>query len=378
MRKSIITIMFTVLFIVILTTVVNAAGTKTVNEGDSISITISLGKNTTSAGLENITWSSNLKYNSNSLGKALTNGGKLGFFGDVERSSVTLNFTALKAGTATVKVNVAEVGPDAVNRLDTTTITIVETSTATPTPTPTPKPTTTQPTVQPSKKPTTQSTKKPTVQSTKKPTTSTPTPTIEPTLEPTSAPAELIDLNNEDVKKLEDTNTKVIIKALPIALEDELQLKVVKILEEGDEYKVIEQILNAIKGNKVCYGIQLLENNVEIQPNGYITVFIPIPDEFDKERLEMYNVDTENKTYTLLQGKVQGNYYSFTTDHLSKYVLLETPVSEPTEAPIVEQNQTNIISWEVIYFAIGVLIGVIVTGIIVKITNNKKNKEYRW
>lgn len=369
MRKSLITIILTVLFIGILTTVVNAAGTKTVNEGDAVSITISLGKSVTSAGLENITWSSNLQYNSNSLGKTLTNGGKLGFFGDIERSSVTLNFTALRAGTATVKVNVAEVGPDTVNKLDTTTITIVGISTPTPVPT-------VKPTVKPTQKPNTNPTTKPTVVTTSN--ASTPIPTQTPTIEPTSAPAELIDLNNENAKKLEDTNTKVMIKALPVALEDGLQLKVEKILEESDAYKEIEQILNAIKGNKVCYDVQLLKDNVAVQPNGYITVFIPIPDEFDKERLEMYYMNTENKTYNLLQGKVQGDYYSFATNHLSKYVLLETPVSEPTEVPTAAPDQTNTTNYEAIYIAIGVLIGLIIIGIIVKVTTGKKNREDRW
>lgn len=360
-----------ILIIEIFTGVVNASGTKSVKVGDTVSVTISLGKSVTSAGFSSVSWdSSKLQYISNSLGKSLSNGGKLGFFGDTERSSVTITFEAIEKGTATVKANISEIGSDSVNKTDTTTITITE------------------PVKEETKKPTTGTTsssnkKTNSSSSVNKNQNTQPEENEEnkeeetvPEVKP-KAPNELINIENENVKNLKDETTKVMIKALENAVEDDMKLQV-KIIKEGNSnLEKIENILKNIKGNKICYDIETLKENVKVQPNGYVTVCIPIPSDFAKDRLEMYYIDIEKENYELMDGKIQGDYYTFTTDHFSTYVLLEKP--EPVTFAKISRDTFNAIgktfsNLAVLYSIILILIIII---IIQTIVNMKRHEAKR-
>lgn len=182
------------------------------------------------------------------------------------------------------------------------------------------------------------------------------------------APNELIRLEDESAKKIEDENTKIIIKAADIALEDNTILQVEKIEIGNENYAKIEEILKDVEGNKICFNIQLLKDDVLVQPNGYVTVFVPIPEEYNKENLEMYNVDIENGTYKLIQGEVQGNYYTFTANHFSTYVLVEKP-----EPKTFSQTVTDVFNnLTVLYAIIAVLVLIVIIETIVIIKKRSK------
>lgn len=178
------------------------------------------------------------------------------------------------------------------------------------------------------------------------------------------APNELIKLDNKDVKTIENSETGMIIKALPVAIDDGTVLDV-KATQNDD---IVNKILNNIKGNKRIFDIRLLKNNVAVQPNGYVTVAIPIPEEFNKERIELYYIDEENEKYELIQGEVQDKYYTFTTDHFSTYVLLEREeaTQQTMELETVEQNA-------IFYKIIAILAVIIVILVIIIIRKNQNN-----
>lgn len=180
---------------------------------------------------------------------------------------------------------------------------------------------------------------------------------------------ELIRLENQDAKTLQNEATNVLVKGLPIAIEDETVLEVELIQNNNEKYELLENILKNIKGNKTYFDIKLLKNNIAIQPNGYVTVCIPIPEEYNKERIEVYYINEENGSYELEQGEIQGDYYTFTTNHFSTYVLVEKP--EPkTFGQIITEIFTNII---VLYTIIGILVVIVIVETVIIIRMKKSN-----
>lgn len=182
----------------------------------------------------------------------------------------------------------------------------------------------------------------------------------------------LIKIEDENAKKLVHEETKVMIKAEDIAIEEGTSLTV-KIVNDNDEvYKQISDIMKKVKGNKTYFDVQLIKDDKSIQPNGYVTVFLPIPEGYNKERIELYYINTQTGEYELQNGEIQGEYYSFTTNHFLNYVLIEKP--EPkTFGQIVTEIFTNLI---VLYSIIGILVVVVIgeTIVIIKL-NNKSAKR---
>ena len=111
------------------------------------------------------------------------------------------------------------------------------------------------------------------------------------------------------------------------------------------------------------------ENNI-VNPNGYVTVFLPIPETYNKERLEVYQIN-EDGTYELIQGEIQGNYYTFTTDKLATYSLVEKP--EPVTFEKMIMNSLNDVN--ILYIIIGVLSFIIIVAIAVIIRLSRKKAK---
>lgn len=184
------------------------------------------------------------------------------------------------------------------------------------------------------------------------------------------APNELIKLEDENYKKLVNEETKVMIKANSVAIQDGTSLDVKTVNENEEGYQNLAKIVRKIKGNKMYFSIQLLKDNKPVQPNGYVTVYIPIPENFNKDRIEVYYINEQTGGYELQTGEVQGEYYSFTTNHFSNYVLIEKP--EPkTFGQVVTEIFTNVI---VLYAIIGILIVIIAIQAIVIIRLTKRSK----
>ena len=80
------------------------------------------------------------------------------------------------------------------------------------------------------------------------------------------------------------------------------------------------------------YNICFVKNEKEVKPNGKVTVKIPIPSGYDKERCVVYRQEADG-WWVVLQAVVEGNYLVFETDHFSLYVIAETNTAEPPENP---------------------------------------------
>ena len=68
----------------------------------------------------------------------------------------------------------------------------------------------------------------------------------------------------------------------------------------------------------------MVQSEQAVTPNGYVTVFLPIPENYNKEHLVAYKMN-EDGTYKVIYGKIQENYYNFQTNSHDNYALVEIP-----------------------------------------------------
>lgn len=330
-----------------------SASSKNVNKGDTVTVTVSFGDRAKTARFVLNYDTSKLEYLSYSCGGSGNKGfnaGTFAYYGAVspDISSVSFTFKAKETGTANVsfsslKISTAtQTNAAATVGNSSTSITISEKQTTTTT-----KPNTT--------------TKKPTTN--KKPTTTKPEETKEPeVVEPT--PNELIKLDNENAKTLKNDETNIMIRYMPNALGDGITLEVKNIDNENERYQSIDEILKEITANKTYFEINLLKDNEKVQPNGYVTVCIPLLEEYNKEKVELYCINEENSTYELIEGEIQEDYYTFTTNNLSTYALIERieetetePIQEVSVMETVKGVFTNVI---LLYVIIGILLIIVI------------------
>lgn len=98
--------------------------------------------------------------------------------------------------------------------------------------------------------------------------------------------------------------------------------------------KVFE-IVNSEKGSfkKTVYNITTSVNGKVAQPNGTVSVKIPLPEGYSAEETNVYYV-SENGTLEKLECRVENGYIIFETDHFSYYAVVdETESNEPVNPP---------------------------------------------
>ena len=167
------------------------------------------------------------------------------------------------------------------------------------------------------------------------------------------------------------------LKYMPNALEDGIILKVENINSKHEKYQTINEILKEINGNKRYFDINLLKDNEKIQPNGYVTVYIRIPQEYNKEKLELYYINEENSSYELIQGEIQEDYYTFTTNHFSTYALVDKTeevavgVNEPTQEISAMDTVRDVFTNAILLYVIIVILVIVIIVQRVKISRQQ-------
>lgn len=420
MKKSISIAIIMLLIVGILGGCVNAASvninvkasTNSINIGDIVKVTVSFSSPVSTASFSLNYDNSKLQYESDTIGGTNTGSSVKVDYIDIINlkaiSSATFTFKAKAEGTATCKVSGVVASDAEANELSASikssaTITIVdntkkeEEKPSTPSTPTTPnepsKPTTPNESSKPST-PTTSTTPNTSSKPTTNNTTSKNTTTnknennqqeetieqeniiieeqIPEKVEKEQAPNQLIKLENEEgIITLKHESSNFIVKGIKIAIEEGTVLDIKEILEDNENYEKLNNISRKIKGKKLYFDIEMLKDEVKIQPNGYVTVFIPIPEDYAKERIQVYYLNEETETYELIQGEIQDNYYTFTINHFSKYALVEK--TEPkTLVQILQEVITNVI---VLYVIIGTLVIVVIIETIIIMALTKKQAK---
>ena len=85
------------------------------------------------------------------------------------------------------------------------------------------------------------------------------------------------------------------------------------------------QLINTEFGkvNSKIYDIATYKDGVKVQPNGEITVKVPLPDGFTTNKVFVCYVDSTNGKVTKIPCEVKDGYVIFKTNHFSEYAIVE-------------------------------------------------------
>ncbi len=134
-------------------------------------------------------------------------------------------------------------------------------------------------------------------------------------------------LEEANIPKLE----KVIVKDddTGVAIEfegDRYNGEVDIIVEESFDGKAFQLINTETGATKTAvYDIKMTVDGVTTQPNGKLTVKIPLPEGYNANRCFIYYLNTETSTSEKIATRYENGYLIFETDHFSYYAVVEVP-----------------------------------------------------
>lgn len=105
---------------------------------------------------------------------------------------------------------------------------------------------------------------------------------------------------------ISDVNqNKVTISGADSVLSEDMELEA-NIITSGELYE--KALKNLSDGEITIYALYLLKNNVEVQPNGRITISIPVPNDYDDEKCEVALINNDGSmtdiSAELIDGKL--------------------------------------------------------------------------
>jgi len=106
----------------------------------------------------------------------------------------------------------------------------------------------------------------------------------------------------------------------------DVTLKVEEVLS-GSSFDIIGKV-NGKSKTKV-FTIETYVDGQSVQPNGDVTVRIPVPDGFNAEKCKLYYLNTSSKNPEEITFKVEDGYIVFTTNHFSDWAIIQT-ANKPT------------------------------------------------
>ena len=124
---------------------------------------------------------------------------------------------------------------------------------------------------------------------------------------------EYVELSENDVK----------ISATRNEIDSGVELAVEIIKEDSMVDDIIKNnVGNYLVGNSVLYDISLMKNNQKVQPNGEITIYIPVPESMDITNCKVFYIDDLGNAVDM-NAVYEDGYMVFTTDHFSYYAIIE-------------------------------------------------------
>lgn len=103
----------------------------------------------------------------------------------------------------------------------------------------------------------------------------------------------------------------------------EAVLQIFRVSEKEDVASSFENAVAAQTNQYEIYNICFTKDNVEQEINTNVTVRIPIPKTFDKNKSSVYRQEKDG-SWTKLNAKIDGNYLVFETNHFSLYAIANT------------------------------------------------------
>ena len=136
-----------------------------------------------------------------------------------------------------------------------------------------------------------------------------------------------------------DSSTGIRAEAAKGVFEEGVKLNVENI-KTGDTYSKAETALNDIGKKFKLFNIYFTDaDGNTVQPNGKVTISLPIPEGYDASKVVLYRINDDG-TKTLVKGSVENGYYKADTKHFSTYALVEKG-STITDADNTAQIEAN-------------------------------------
>jgi hypothetical protein len=135
-----------------------------------------------------------------------------------------------------------------------------------------------------------------------------------------------LDTVNAPAASLSDSATGIKLTAQAGVIPTDAELSV-KAITSGADFTKAEAAVKEVLGTEETpkfklYDISLIQSKVAIQPDGTVTISVPIPSDYDKAKVVFYRINDDG-TATLIKGKVSGSNYEVGLSHLSLYALVE-------------------------------------------------------
>ncbi len=95
------------------------------------------------------------------------------------------------------------------------------------------------------------------------------------------------------------------------------------VIEENTTLKVEEKEADPEKPNRISYDITLVLNGEKVQPNGKVTVKIPVPEAFAGKKCRVYYIEVKDgaKNPIDMNAVIEDGFLVFTAEHFSEYVV---------------------------------------------------------
>ncbi len=121
----------------------------------------------------------------------------------------------------------------------------------------------------------------------------------------------------------------------------EAVLQVFRVSEKEDIASSLENAVAAQTGQYEIYNICFTKDNVEQEINTNVTVRIPIPKTFDKNKSSVYRQDKDG-SWTKMDSRIDGNYLVFETNHFSLYAIVNNSVGDEATTVLVSSITLNL------------------------------------
>ncbi|MCH5203221.1 MAG: leucine-rich repeat domain-containing protein [Oscillospiraceae bacterium] len=135
----------------------------------------------------------------------------------------------------------------------------------------------------------------------------------------------------EDRIEYIDEATKITAAAEEGAFESGTELVVAALADKTDE-------------NNFTFDISFKKDGNEVQPNGYVTVRIPVPDALAGKTIYVYRAEADG-SYTNMNAKLTDDgYIEFKTNHFSEYIVTSEPIyddNDDDDDDISTRNSTD-------------------------------------
>ena len=142
--------------------------------------------------------------------------------------------------------------------------------------------------------------------------------------------------------------------------------QVVTQITSGADYDRAASILSDVGKKFRLFEIHFELDGAEIQPNGIVTVYYPIPEGYDADKVVLYRINDDG-TKTLVKGTVENGFYKVMTKSFSTYALVEqgSTITDAENSANVGSDipqtgdSTNVLPFALLALASGGMIGVL-------------------